>query len=72
MRHEAMILHQRQEADRIRKCLEEEKMRIKLGGGGDNEEKVTRVRHIQKDSIYSYFNKVRIHNGTAYSISFNE
>ncbi len=64
-RHEAMIDHQRREAQRIRRCIEEEKSRLKSlhsnHTGPDHmstaEEKV-RIRHVTKDSMYSYFSKV--------------
>ena len=61
-----MIDQQRREAQRIRRCIEEEKSRLKSlhsnHTGSDlmstAEEKV-RIRHVTKDAMYSYFSKVK-------------
>ncbi len=65
LRHEAMIDQQRREAQRIRRCIEEEKRRLQqlhgVGGGGDPgaDDKGRSVRQIQKEAVYSYYSKVR-------------
>ena len=58
LRHEAMIDHQRREAQRIRKCIEEEKMHLKQIHNDSNQDDKGRTRQIQKDAVYSYYSKV--------------
>ena len=53
-----MIDHQRREAQRIRKCIEEEKMRLKQIHYDSNQDDKGRMRQIQKDAVYSYYSKV--------------
>ena len=69
-----MIEAQRQEAQRIRMCLEQEKQRLiqlqqqddeqfRLRPPGGEDPEKYRIRQIQKDALYSYFNKVSIQVG---------
>ena len=55
-----MIDHQRREAQRIRKCIEEEKMRLKQIHNDSNQDDKGRMRQIQKDAVYSYYSKVTV------------
>ena len=59
-----MIDHQRREAQRIRKCIEEEKMRLKQIQNDSNQDDKGRMRQIQKDAVYSYYSKVIVLVGT--------
>ena len=59
-----MIDHQRREAQRIRKCIEEEKMRLKQIHNDSNQDDKGRMRQIQKDAVYSYYSKVIVYVST--------
>ncbi len=55
-----MISHQRQEAHRIRQCLEQEKHRLMRLQKGDDK---YRIKQTQKDAVYKYFNQVSMQVG---------